>query len=65
MERQRLIDQKHEVQGRIRTLRPRVERARREAVTKRDLRRVAKLEVELEQLMATEMRLRLAIDRSQ
>ena len=64
MERQRLIDEKHEVQGRIRALRPRAERATREAVTRRDERRAARLQAELERLMSRESELRQAIDRT-
>jgi hypothetical protein len=64
MRRQQLIDRKHEVQGRIRELRPRVERARREATTRRDQARAAKLQRELEGLMAEEALLRQEIDRT-
>jgi hypothetical protein len=64
MERQRLIDRKHEVQGQIRSLRPRVERAQREAQTRRDRMRADKLARDLEALMMEEARLRLEIDRT-
>lgn len=62
--RRQLIDEKHEIQGRIRSLRPQVERARREADSRRDRRRVAALERRLESLMAREAELRMAIDRT-
>ncbi len=64
MERQRLIDRKHEVQGQIRNMRPQVERAKREAATRRDRSRAAKLQRELDGLMSEEMDLRLQIDRT-
>ena len=64
MERQQLIDLKHEVQAAIRGLRPWVERAQIEAVTRRDRARVAKLQRELDRLMAEETRLRREIDRA-
>lgn len=64
MKRQQLIDRKHEVQARIRSLRPRVERARHEAKTRRDRAKADKLAWMLEELMAEETRLRQEIDRT-
>lgn len=64
MTRQQLIDRKHEVSGRIRSLRPRVERAQREARTRRDRANAAALQRELESLMARVMELRRQIDRT-
>jgi hypothetical protein len=62
--RQELIDRKHEVQGRIRQLQPRVERARREAVGRRQQVRADALRKQLDALMAEEGRLRILIDRT-
>ena len=64
MDRQSLIDRKHEVQGQIRSLQPKAERAQREAQTRRDRVRAAKLARDLETLMMEEARLRLEIDRT-
>ncbi|NNC91775.1 MAG: hypothetical protein HKN80_04725 [Acidimicrobiia bacterium] len=64
MERQRLIDRKHEVQSQIRRLRPKAERAQQEAQTRRDRSQAAKLARDLEALMMEEARLRLEIDRT-
>jgi hypothetical protein len=64
MNRAQLIDRKHEVQGQIRSLRPKAERAHREAKTRRDRIRAARLARELEALMMEETRLRHAIDQA-
>ena len=64
MNRRQLIDRKHDVQARIRTLRPRVERAQREATSRRERTRADRLMRELERLMGEETRLRQAIDRT-
>ncbi len=65
-----LIARKGEVQGRIRSFRPKVEAARAAAVAASGLRRryyaarLSSLEAELDGLMAEEARLRVEIDRS-
>ena len=64
MDRQRLIDRKHEVQARIRELRPRVESAQREAKTRRERAKAEKMQRDVEGLMAEESRLRQEIDRT-
>ena len=64
VERQRLIDEKHRVQGEIRTLRPRVERARQEASSRQERRRVDRLQGKLDALLNREAELRMAIDRA-
>jgi hypothetical protein len=68
--RDELIARKGEVQGRIRSLRPKVEAARASAEGATRLRRryytarLASLQAELSALMDEEARLRLEIDRS-
>ncbi|MBT8218093.1 MAG: hypothetical protein HKN74_07125 [Acidimicrobiia bacterium] len=64
MDRARLIEEKHRVQGEIRALRPRVERAMGEASNGRQRRRAQRMQRELERLMSREGELRMAIDRA-
>ena len=63
MDRNQLIDRKHQVIAEIGRTRAELERLRLQD-DRRSARRARKLESRLEQLMAEEYRLRLAIDRS-
>jgi phage shock protein A len=62
-DRTELIARKNEVQGKIARLRRQLEQLRQQD-SPRQRRQIERLETQLEQLMAEEYRLRLAIDRS-
>lgn len=64
MERQALIARKHEVRRRLERTQALLSRIENAADPKQDRRRISQLQQQVEQLMAEEYRLRLAIDRS-